>query len=275
MLDFNKSHVNVKEKVKLRKALMIVGLPGVGLASKLAVDYLIDTLEPLHFATIYSPHFPNQVIATKNAFLRPFNFKFYHLKIGNQDVVLLRGDVQPLTVEGQYEVTSTVLNYFSSVGGKFVTTMAGFVTKDAMNATQSKKVYTPRLFIAGTSKKNLKRMERKIGASKINTYMPIVGLAGLLPSLAPTANLTGTCVLVETGDAQLDELAATTLVSTFSKLTGKKVSVEKLKKRVERAKRNLAQLMQSSQQPAQQLSAFSPVEATDTQTSTDVLRYIR
>ena len=252
---------------------MFVGLPGVGLASKLAVDYLIDMLEPSHFATIYSPHFPNQVIATKNAFLRPFYFKFYHLKVGRQDVILLRGDVQPLTVEGQYEVTSTVLNYFSSIGGKYVTTMAGFVTQAAMVAVQGKKQYSPRLFIAGTNKKTLKEIEKKTSAKKIDNYMPIVGLAGLLPSLSPAAGLTGTCILVETGDAQLDEPAATTLVGAFSKLTGKKVKVEKLKKRVDKAKRNLAQLAQPLQ--GQQIPQLPAIEATETQTPADVLRYIR
>ncbi len=273
MIDFNKSYVKEKKKLKLKNALMLVGLPGVGLASKLAVDYLIDSLEPTHFATIYSPHFPNQVIATKNAFLRPFNFKFYHLKSGKQDIVLLRGDVQPLTVEGQYEVTSTVLNYFQNIGGKYVTTMAGFVTQDAMSAVQAKKTYTPRLFIAGTNKKTLKEVEKKTGAKKIDNYMPIVGLAGLLPSLAPTAGITGTCMLVETGDAQLDEPAATTLVAAFSKLTGKKVKVEKLKKRVDKAKKNLAQLAQPPQ--TQQMQALPAVEATENQTPADVLRYIR
>src|SRR3989338_3780202 len=101
---FEHSRIEVKEKPKLKAPILVVGLPGIGLVSKLAADNMVKSLKAKRFATLYSPHFPNQVLALKNGRLRLFSMKFFAAKVGKRDVVILKGDLQPLTVEGQYQV---------------------------------------------------------------------------------------------------------------------------------------------------------------------------
>ena len=47
---------------KLDKPVLIEGLPGVGNVGKLAAEYLISKLEAKKMSSIYSKHFPPQVL---------------------------------------------------------------------------------------------------------------------------------------------------------------------------------------------------------------------
>ncbi len=46
------------EKPKLKNAVFVEGLPGIGNVGKLAAEHLIDELEAKKFAEIVSKHFP-------------------------------------------------------------------------------------------------------------------------------------------------------------------------------------------------------------------------
>ena len=242
---FTDSFVRVKRSVKGKDALLLVGLPGVGFASKLAVDHLVSQFNADHIATIYSPHFPNQVLATNKGTLRPFSIKFYHKKVGKRDMFFLRGDLQPLTVEGQYEVAAKALQFFYNCGGRSVLAMAGLVTQ----AQKTRGVY-----VSSTHRSELQSLQKRVPGLKQNkAYIPIVGMAGLIPTIAPLYGLRGSCMLVETTGEAIDAVAAAALVDVVGKLVDKKIPIEKLKKKAEIAKQNLekmAQQQMAAQQPA-------------------------
>ncbi len=233
--NFSQSFVRIKKQVKTKKGMLVVGLPGVGFASKLAVDHLVSQLKAEHVATIYSPHFPNQVIATAKGGLRPFSLKFYHKKLNGKDIVFLRGDLQPLTVEGQYEVAAKALEYFHNSGGRSVIAMAGLVTQPQK---------TRGVYVSSTHKSELRDLQQHTGIKKNKSFIPIVGMAGLIPTLAPLYGLRGSCMLVETTGEPIDAVAAATLVEVVGKLVDKKIPIEKLKKKAEVAKQNFAKMMQ-------------------------------
>ncbi|HLD76354.1 MAG TPA: PAC2 family protein, partial [Candidatus Norongarragalinales archaeon] len=123
---FETSFIVEKSRPVMKNPILVAGLPGIGFVSKLAVDHLAKTLDAERFASLYSPHFPNQVIAMKSGRLRPFTMRFYHKKMKHNDLILLRGDLQPLTVEGQYEVSAKILDYVAGLGGKYAVAMAGY-----------------------------------------------------------------------------------------------------------------------------------------------------
>jgi len=236
MPNFSQSFVRVKRQIKTKRGMLVVGLPGVGFASKLAVDHLVSQLKAEHVATVYSPHFPNQVIATAKGGLRPFSLKFYHKKLNGKDVVFLRGDLQPLTVEGQYEVAAKALEYFHNSGGRSVLAMAGLVTQPQK---------TRGVYVSSTHKSELRDLQQRASGIKQNkSFIPIVGMAGLIPTLAPLYGLRGSCMLVETTGEPIDAVAAATLVEVIGKLVDKKIPIEKLKKKAEVAKQNYAKMMQ-------------------------------
>ena len=50
---------------RLRSPILICGFPGSGYVGKLAIDHIIEELESIHLADIYSTSFPPQVIIKK------------------------------------------------------------------------------------------------------------------------------------------------------------------------------------------------------------------
>lgn len=259
---FTDSFVRQARKVKADNGVLFIGLPGVGFASKLAVDHLVKQFKAEKIATVYSPHFPNQVIATAKGNLRPFSLKFYFKKIGGKNVFFLRGDLQPLTVEGQYEVTAKALEFFQETGGENVYAMAGLVTQSNEKERQ--------VHVSSTHKSQLHTLGKALPVKVNSSFIPIVGMAGLLPTLAPLYGLTGTCMLVETTGEAIDAAAATKLVEIVGKLVGKKIPVDGLKKRAEKAKSNLEKMARQAAQEPQALPGAAPALPTK-----DSLSYIR
>ncbi|MBI2445987.1 PAC2 family protein [Candidatus Micrarchaeota archaeon] len=223
---FSGSFIRFSQKPKLRNPLMIVGLPGIGFVSKLAVDHLVRLLEAKPFATLYSPHFPNQVLALKSGRLRPFSMRFYYARLKKRDLVLVRGDLQPLTVEGQYEVSAHLLSFFQSLGGTDVLAMAGYAVNPAPKV--------PSIYGFSTSKQLWADLHHA-GAKTTAVIVPIVGMAGLVPSLSKLYGLRGACLLVETPGNTVDAVGAKNLVGFLSKWLGEGFDVKALDSRAKKA----------------------------------------
>ncbi len=256
---FQSSELAVVAQPKLNSPILVAGLPGIGLVSKLATDNLVKALGAKPLAKLHSPHFPNQVLALKNGKLRTFSMKFYYAKAGKRDVVVLTGDLQPLTVEGQYEVTARVLNYFKSLGGKTVVSMAGFAT--------NKKTDKPKIFCSTTSKKFLKAL-LSMGGSASEQVVPIVGLAGMIPALSKLYGLRGACLLVETPGTIADAGGAAHLTKMLSKLLDCKISTTDLEKQAKKVSK-IMEKMEKQAQTAEQ-AAYVGAKA-----DLDTMRYIR
>ncbi len=243
MPGFRESFIREKERPNaLRNPLFVIGLPGIGFVSKLAVDHLVSTLKAKRIASLYSPYFPNQVVALKNGRLRLFSARFYVAKLKKRDVVFLKGDLQPLTIEGQYEVSAKALSHFAALGGREVVAMAGF----AVNKTSEH----PAVYCTSTSKKEYEKF-LKLGAKKGSQTVPIVGLAGLVPGLAPLFGATGVCLLVETPGNVIDARGAKALVEMLGKLVGEKFDAKHLDEHAKRAE----ELLKGMEQQAQQAQA--------------------
>lgn len=248
LYSFKESHVRVKKEVKLKEPLLVVGLPGIGFVSKLAADHLIRQLKAEHFATLYSPTFPNQVLALKSGNLKLFSMRFYYKKMKKRDLVILKGDVQPLTVEGQYEVSSKILDFFKSLGGTDVLAMAGYAV--------NKKSEKPTVYCASTSKSMLKKF-LSLGAKQQDAVIPIVGMAGLVPAIARMFQIRGACLLVETPGQALDAHGASTLLELLSKMIGEKIEVKKLMGRAAKAEKFLKKMEEQARTDQQAAMATS------------------
>lgn len=228
-------------KKRFKDATLVAGLPGIGFVSKLAVDHLARSLGAQRIATLYSPHFPNQTLALSSGKLKPFTMRFNHsrLKRGG-DVVFLRGDLQPLTVEGQYEVASRVLDYAKKIGVKRVVAMAGYAVE--------KHGKEPAVYCAASSPAVFKYYARK-GAKRVPVKaVPIVGMSGLLPALAVANGMEGACLLVETSNGQFDAAGAKRLVGFLGKCFDEKFDASHLDAKVKRLEKAFAEAR--PQQPA-------------------------
>ena len=69
----------VTKKVTAKNAILLVGLPGIGLVGKITADYLLKELKPEKVAEIYSDSFPPSV-HTKNSKVHLIKDEIYYLK---------------------------------------------------------------------------------------------------------------------------------------------------------------------------------------------------
>src|SRR5665647_3624047 len=85
--------VRLKNDLELKKPILVVGLPGVGLVGKLVAEHLVDELEAEKVMEVYSPHFPPQVLVNKDCTVRPvsniISVSYTHLRAHETDSYLV------------------------------------------------------------------------------------------------------------------------------------------------------------------------------------------
>src|SRR2546421_7809211 len=112
---------------KLEDPIFIEGLPGIGNVGKLAAEHLKDELKGVKFAEIFSKYFPPQVLVQDDGQVKLVNNEMHFVKRGpGKDIVLLTGDYQGLTPEGQYELSDFILQELKKLGVRRIFTLGGY-----------------------------------------------------------------------------------------------------------------------------------------------------
>jgi uncharacterized protein (TIGR00162 family) len=206
------SEVKFLFKPEVKEPVLIGGLPGVGQVGKLASEFLISKLSAKKIAEQLSPHFPHYTILGEDGILRPAKHEFYWARAGGRDLVILTGDCPITTPEGHYEVVSKILDAMEGLGVKEIYMIGGLPSSQSRGP---KVVMIPNQ--PGSSHK----------PSKIETG-PIVGVTGLLVSLARLRGIGGACLLAETGDPVVDSHSAKMVLETLSEQLGLKLDLSTL-----------------------------------------------
>lgn len=234
----NKTIIKMKKGIKPHNPILIVGLPGIGNVGKLVAEHLKRELKAKKFATIYSPHFPHQVVMLKNGGVRLVNNRFYLIKLKKQqnDIVLLTGDAQPITPEGQYEVNAKIIEFFKEqLGGQFVYTVGGYNIGNGMRGSN------PRVFGNATGKDVISQFKGTnilFGKSKGTIW----GSAGLLVAFAKMNNLKGICIMGETAMLEFDASAAKAVIISLSKKLNLDINTADLDKMIERTSKIVSEI---------------------------------
>ena len=123
-----KTIIKKKIEVELKNPILIEGFPGLGMVGRIATRYLIKQLKAKKLADLYSPHFPYYVLVNKKGNVRLLRGEFYFWKNknGKNDLLLLTGDQQAQTIEGQYDVASCILDFAEECGVKMLVTIGGY-----------------------------------------------------------------------------------------------------------------------------------------------------
>jgi len=220
--------VKAKMKVKLRNSILIEGLPGLGMVGRIATRYLIKQLNARKFAELFSPHFPYYVLVNKKGSVRLLrgNFHIWKNNTGENDLIFLTGDSQAQTIEGQYEVSSCILNFVSQLNTKLIITLGGY-----RKEVEGK----PKVVAVSTDPEILKKpLQAKALVSSSGN--PIVGTAGLLLGLAKFQNIDALCLLGETRGYLPDPLAAKSVLEVLQKMLDIKVDMDDLNKEIQKSK---------------------------------------
>ncbi len=226
--------VKEKTKVKLKNPILIEGLPGLGMVGRIATRYLIKQLKAKKLAELYSPHFPYYVHVNKKGSVRLLRGNFYFSKNHNAetDFIFLTGDSQAQTIEGQYEVSSCILNFVSKLNTKLIVTLGGY-RKEVEKKPQVVAVSTN----PGVLKKAL-----QANALASSSGNPIVGTAGLLLGLAKFQNIDAVCLLGETRGYLPDPLAAKSVLEVLQKMLDMKMDIGDLDKEIKKSKQIVAKM---------------------------------
>jgi uncharacterized protein len=223
--------VTISERPELRDAVLVEGLPGIGLVGKLAGDHMKDELKAVKFAEIHSPFLPPQVNIQDDGTIKLVNMELYYWK-GSRDLIFLVGDFQGITPDSQYQLAEAVLDVAQQFSVKRIYTLGGLGT----GAITS----NPRVFGAATTKGLVAEHEKyniifKGGGA-------IFGASGLLLGLSIPLNIEAICLMGETHGQIIDAKSAEAVLATLSSILGVPVNMGELEKKAKQTEEQLGQM---------------------------------
>ncbi|HSV42867.1 MAG TPA: proteasome assembly chaperone family protein [Methanomassiliicoccales archaeon] len=217
----------VKEKPELKQPILVEGLPGVGNVGKLAAEHLVEQLGAVKFADIYSKFFPPQVLADDNGVIRLVSNGLYYVKKeGMQDLIILVGDYQGLTPDGQYDLSDFILSVCKEYDVKRIYTLGGYGV--------GRMIEKPRVLGAVTHEPLIGEMKEKgVEFSKGEPGSGIVGASGLLLGLGQIKGYEAVCLMGETSGYFVDPKGAESVLRVLSNILGVDVNYSALQEKAQ------------------------------------------
>lgn len=225
------STVKFLAKPKLKKPILIEGLPGMGYVGKLAAEHLVAELHAEKFAEIYSPYFPHHVYIEEGGITRPVRNEFYRASSDGKDMIILAGDVQAISPEGHYGVAGKILDVAEQFKVEQLFTLGGYATGRHHRAK-------PRI-VGVVSHPELVDVYSKYGVVIEEGGGPIIGAAGLLLGLGKLRGMRGICLLGETHGMVVDHRSAKAVLEVLTRILGIKVDMSALERRAKETERIL------------------------------------
>ena len=235
------TEITVLEEVELDNPIFIEALPGLGHVGKLAADHMIDELGATKFAEIYSPTFPPQVLVKEEGIIGNMINELYYLReVGedNLDLIILVGNTQALTPEGQYLMCKDILDYVGKFDINRIFTLGGMAT--------GQPVEIPKVLGAATHEEDIELLKEAEIEIRSNDG-GIVGASGLFLGLAVRQGIHGSCLMGETPGYFIDAESAEAILNKLSYLLNFEINVDKLEERAEETRQMIAKAQQMEQ----------------------------
>lgn len=240
----HKTTIYYKKKIKMKNAILIVGLPGIGNVGSLVGEHIKNELKAEKFAVLYSPFFPHQVIMGKNGGLRLVSNRFYHFKNKNgRNIVVLVGDVQAGSPRGQYDVNEKIVKFFKSLGGNTIYTIGGY-------SMGGQYVEKPRVFGVANNDKIKAELQKK-GVIFGSVAGTIWGSAGIIPAFSKRYGIDAACIMGETGMLEIDANAAKAVLQVLIKAVDIEINldnIDKIKKETEKILKDIENVSKGLQE---------------------------
>ncbi len=222
--------IDFVEKPNLEDALLIEGLPGVGNVGKLGVEHLIEEIDAEKCADIFSLYFPPQVLVDDEGLSQLVNNQLYFKKdVGENhtDLLLLTGDYQGMTPQGQYQLTDKMLSVAKEMGVKELVSLGGY--------SRGEMIDEPKVLGAATTHEKVQEMkELEVEFSKEHPASGIVGASGLLLGLGEKIyDISGVCLMGETSGYFVDPAAARAVLKKLMRYIGTEIRYDKLDEKAE------------------------------------------
>jgi uncharacterized protein len=218
------SIIKFEKRPKLEHPIFIEGLPGVGNVGKIAADHVAEKLGAERFAVIYSKHLPPQVLLDEQCLVTMCRNELWFAKgVGTKkkDVIILRGEYQGSTPEGQFEMTRDILEAAVEMDISKIITMGGYATGTMIDE--------PRI-LGAVNDLSMKVEFEDYGV----VFVPrepeagIVGASGLLLGLGALYGIPGICLMGETSGFFLDHKSAMSSARVLEKALGVEIDMKEL-----------------------------------------------
>lgn len=179
-------------KAKINNPVLIEGLPGMGNVGKIAVDFLIDSLNAEKLFEITSHSLPNCVFVNEDNLVELPEIEVYHKKIGKNSFLFLSGDIQPTDERSCYEFCHSVLDTFQKDKGREIVTLGGIGLASVPE--------NPKVYCTGNDKGFIKKLAKSqaVSTNIHGVVGPIVGVSGLLAGLAGKRKIPAISLFAET-----------------------------------------------------------------------------
>jgi len=231
------TNINIIKRKKLKNPVLLVGLPGIGLVGKIAVDYIVKELgsKCKEYAKITSDSFP-PAVHTKKGFIELIYDSIYVYRYKNKDYLFLIGPVQPSLVnasnsKSHYEFADKIADFCKKANVKEIYTFAG------INVGEKRLKKSPKVISVFTDKKIKKKISKikisNLNSKKVEIDTLISGVAGLLIGRSYYKyKISGCCFLGETDQKLVfgDQGSAKNILQIISKLVDFKVDLKKINK---------------------------------------------
>ncbi len=182
-----------KRMPKLRKPVLIEGLPGIGNVGKVAVDFMIDSKNAKKLYDVFSYSFPHSVFVNENNLVELPKVEIYYVKGKSRDILLLSGDVQPAEEKSCYQFCETLVEtILKKLNCKEVVTLGGIGLQKIPKE--------PKVFITGTDPDVIDTFAKKHDVKKelYGIVGPIIGVTGVLLGMAGKKGIKSIALLSET-----------------------------------------------------------------------------
>ncbi|MFX0085691.1 MAG: proteasome assembly chaperone family protein [Candidatus Hodarchaeota archaeon] len=212
------SEVNIKGP-----AVVIQGLPGMGLIGKIAANYLIKTFEGKEIARLYSSFFPPVVqIDNETGMGKLARMEIYAITKTSPNLLILTGDAQPHDI-GIIQVLNEVLDFITENKADTLICLGGLrVHEDG-----------PEIAGFGYDKQTINWLEEnKIALLKGGE---VTGAVGVLSALAAERNMKSFGLLGKLTLAGTDPLASKALLIKIAEIYKLDINMEKLEQTIEEA----------------------------------------
>lgn len=236
--------IHYLERPSLDKPILIEGLPGVGNVGKLAAEHLIDQIDAVKFAEIYSKHFPPQVLVHDDGTIKLVDNEFYYCKRESDlnDLIILVGDYQGLTPDGQYAISQFIIRVAKEFDVQNIYTLGGYGL--------GRMIEKPKVLGAATDLELVEEM-KSIGVtfSRGEPGSGIVGASGLLLGLGKLEGIRCICLMGETSGYFVDPKAAQAVLEVLAKRLNVEIDFTELEDRAKQIDILTSKLRESESMP--------------------------
>jgi uncharacterized protein len=242
-----KTFIKIIKDVKLNEPIFIEALPGIGHVGKLVAEHLIHELGAEKFAELYSPSFPPQVFVGEKGIIEPMKNEFYYLKSAGEDqkdYIILVGNTQGLSPEGQYDICGAILDFVENYGVKNIFTLGGLGTGQHVEKTK---------VLGAATNEELCEMLEKHDVKLRSADGGIIGASGLLLGLGISRDINGVCLMGETPGYFIDADASKAVLIVLLDILKLEVDVAKLEERAEETRKMISKAQQMEQEMAERM----------------------